>query len=178
MKRYPTKRYAKALFELSSERNQLKEVYEDVRQLKKLAGSLDDFIRFVKNPVIPSERRKEILNEIFKDKISPMTLEFLFLLERNRRLGLLEAICDYFENFYNAAEGIITATIISRTKLADQDVDSIRERFEEKFKKTIEPHVVVAAEILGGIKVKIADTVYDFSLQTQLERFRKKMLTA
>ena len=176
MKRYPTKQYAKALFFSCQDSTSLEKVYRDIQNISALIQSSDELENFLGNPVILSEKRKQILEDIFKEKFDPLTFQFLLLLEKKGRLSLLKAICSHFEELYFAKREIIKATIITREALAASQVAHICEQLKKKLKKTIQPELKIAKDLLGGIKVKVGDIVYDFSLRTQLEQFKRTLI--
>ena len=178
MKRYPTKQYAKALFFSCPDDKALELVYRDTVNLSALIKSSEELRSFLANPIIPSQKKKEILENIFREKLNPLTFQFLLFLEKKRRLVILAAICAFFEDIYLEKNGIVKATIIVRDPLADSQVEQICLELQKALKKTIRPQVRTEPGILGGIKVKVGDLVFDFSLRTQLEQFKRVLIGA
>jgi len=62
-------RYAKSLIELANEQGQLEPVTEDMHSLKALMENRDLYLLF-KSPVVPTEKKKQIFNKLFKDQLS------------------------------------------------------------------------------------------------------------
>jgi F-type H+-transporting ATPase subunit delta len=51
----------------------------------------------------------------------------------------------------------------------------IADRLSKIFDKTVMPHLTVDPRILGGLVVRVGDTVMDGSVRRRLERLRERM---
>lgn len=187
-----SQRYAQALFDLSREAGkpglpvrqarlpdgQIETVRRDLQTIGQLIGASADFASFLSSPVIPSRRRREILEHMFKGNLDALTHRFLFFLESKNRLSLIEDICVVFERLYREFKGIVKVNIVSSISLDEHQVQSISSHLKSKFNKEIEPSLQVEPAMLGGVKIQKGDTVHDYSFQAQLEQFRKQVIAA
>ena len=171
------KRYAKALFEFAGEKGKVKEIYEELRSIQELYDASTEFQQFLSSPVIPAAQKAGLLNEMFHSRLKPLTLRFLFFLNHKARLVLLPPICAAFEELYLAANNILPATIRCKFLLSKPQVDSICEKFKKSEKKDIEPQQTIDQKMLGGFTVKINDMVYDHSIESKLNKFKRSILT-
>ena len=176
MKRLPIQQYTKALFLECQEKKTTKDVYRNLKTIYQLIRESEDFKKFLEDPTIPSLLAKSTLEKILKDKITPQSLNFLLFLIEKKRLPLLRSICESFERFYLESEGIVQAQITSSISLEKEQIKEICSYLKVKLKKEIEPQLKIDATILGGVKVKIGDVIYDYSLRFQLEKFRHSLL--
>jgi len=172
------KRYAQALFDLSCETNECDLVSQDLSKIKILINESDEFASFLHNPVIPSEKRQIILENILKNTVNTLTRKFIFFLNVKNRLSLLKDICQVFEQLHLDANGILRVKITSITTLNNNQVKEISKHLKSRLKKDIEPHLYSDPSLLGGIKIQEGDTIYDHSLRAQLEQFRKNLIKA
>jgi len=172
------KRYAQALFDLSCETKECETVSRDLLKIQKLINESDEFVTFLHNPVISLDTRQTILKGILKNKIKPLTRKFILFLNIKNRLRLLSNICQVFEKLYLELKGIIRVKITSSTTINDSQVKEISKHLKSRLKKNIEPTVFKDPSILGGIKIQDGDTIYDYSLSTQLEQFKKNLIKA
>jgi len=168
------RRYAQALFDLSCETNKCDLVSQDLRKIKNLIFESDEFFSFLHNPVIPSEKRQLILENILKNKVNALTRKFIFFLNVKNRLSLMKDICQVFEQLHLDANGVLRVKITSTTTLNNKQVKEISKHLKSRFKKDIEPHLYRDPSLLGGIKIQEGGTIYDHSIRAQLEQFRKK----
>src|SRR3989338_100066 len=168
--------YARAFFELAKETKVLAKTQNDVNQLKALLEQSPEFKQFINNPIIPVLRQHEILKALFHGKVHASTLSFLLFLSEHKRLSRLERICSFFEKLYLQAEGILKIKITSVCAMEESQVKSISEKFKKIYAKDIEPQQAIDKGLLGGFKVQVQDVIYDCSVKTQLENFRRNVL--
>lgn len=172
------RRYAKALFRLALEENRLDAVASDLADLLRLAESSADFGRLLRSPVIPDDRRAALLRELLSGRADKLTLRFvLFMVERGR-IDQLADVATLFEDLSNEHAGILKARVASAAPLSRRQEEALRERLARRFGKRVLTESEVRPELLGGFRVRIGDTLHDFSLQSQLELLRKQWINA
>ncbi len=171
-------RYAQALFDMSQEHARLPVVYHDLQKINDLIGRSIDLKRFLNNPVIPAEKAQLVLKDIFHGKVDALTYKFLLFLQAKGRLRHLQAICAVFSDIYEETKHILRTKWTSSTDLSAKDVQGITDYLKTKFAKEIVVEQEVDPGILGGIKIRAGDTVYDYTLQSQLKRFQKTIMKA
>ena len=173
--------YAQALFEgckgnlqLSSDiLSAIKEINESILQVKNASLIME-------SPVIPKEEKKELIKKILKDKsdVSTTLTHFLFLLIDNKRINMLPEIQNELSDLIDKSKGIVHAEIFSAYELKDDTIENLRKKFEKtlisegeklKITKTIEP------ELIGGLKVKIKDLIYDGSIRARLDGLKRRL---
>ncbi|MFA5060060.1 MAG: ATP synthase F1 subunit delta [Candidatus Omnitrophota bacterium] len=178
MKKLPVRSYTQMLLELSKEQNSLETVAGDMVALKSLIGDSKEFDDFLNNPSISSSVRQGMVEELFKTRVHATTFQFLNFLSEKGRLPLLFDICLLFEGKYKDIKGIVDVTIFTSFESNTAEIKDICRQLKEKLHKDIEPKVVVDRHLLGGIKIKVKDFVYDLSLRNQLVKFQKGIFTA
>ncbi len=171
-------RYAQAFYDLSTEQKKVEIIYRELTALAELLESSPEMVKFFKSPVFLSSPRWNIIHDAFKKNLSKDTLNFLIFLTQKGRMSLLDEICRAFINLHRAHQGIVEATVTTSGDLTKQQTTAIRERLAQVLKKEVEAQVKVDAGLIGGVKVQIADHVYDFSLRTQLNKFKEKVIFA
>lgn len=177
MLKQPTSRYAQALFELCRDNEKIDSVHRDLKHIAQVIEGSTGFALFLQNPTIPSPKRQEILEHLFKGRLEPITYRYIFFLEQKNRLPLLKAICQKFEDLYRGWKGIEKVKIFSRVELSSHQLETICHHLRLKFKKHFEPQCTINTFLIGGIKIQIGDWIYDYSFQTQLERFKKGLIS-
>ena len=169
-------RYAQVLFDLCKEKGWLDIVYEDFKNVFNLLELEEEFNEFLKNPLISHENRLELLKNIFEGKIDDITYRIIVFLEEKKHLHMLQSISKLFIHLYLEHKNIIQITIISSAFLNNQQVNAICHHLKLKFRKEIEPDLMIDSTLLGGFKIRMGDVIYDYSLQNQLKRFSKQLL--
>ncbi len=170
------KRYAKALFDLSCETKECEAVSRDLLKIQNLINESEEFVNFLNNPVIPLKTRQSILKDILKNKVTTLSQKFILFLNLKNRLNVLGDVCQIFEKLYLELSEVLRVKITSSIPLNNSQVMEISKHLKLRLKKDIEPQVFIDPSILGGIKIQDGDTIYDYSLATQLEQFKKNLM--
>jgi len=169
-------RYAKALFQVAEEKGLLDEVSADLELLFNASAEVNDFYDFLHNPILPLQRKKEVMHKIFGDKLNPLTLNFLDLIIKNNRLSYIEGIARQFKDRYKKYKGIIEAVITTVQPLGQKLKDEIIKLIGTRFNQKIILEEKLNPAILGGFVLKIEDEQMDASVSTQLNYIKKELL--
>ncbi|WP_456455299.1 ATP synthase F1 subunit delta [Thermovibrio sp.] len=167
------RRYAKALAEVLPD-EKLEKVLKEIEELLKIFD--EKALRYFKSPVVSTEKKRALLEEVLKNfEVSEELKKVLLLMVERNRLGLLKEFKEEFESFVNQRLGIVKAEITSATELDQEVLGKIKAKIEELFGKKAEITVKVDPSIIGGFVVKVADKVLDASIKTQLDNLRKTL---
>ena len=172
------KRYAKALFQSAETDSTLEKIHQQVRSLHELVLQSEEFTRYLRNPIISKENKKEILSKIFHNKLDPALFSFLDFLVEKERLENLEQICQAFHELYLRQKGIMEIKITSFAEMTKGQITHIIEKLKKHFQKEIIVHTQEDKGLLGGFKVQACDLIYDFTIKSQLKRFHQTIINA
>ena len=173
-----TKRYARALYELSNESKQVQSVRKDLAEIRDLIDASQELADFLHNPVIPRADQDKIIARIFGKRFTDLTYQFLFFLNAKNRLSCLRSVCLVFEQMFLENAGVLPITIASSVELNAEQTRDIAEHMKAKLGKEIDARTSVDPGLIGGIRISQGNTVFDYSFNAQLERFRKNILKA
>lgn len=171
-------RYASALLNIALEKDSLKSVYEDMLFLQETIGNSRDLQLFLKSPLIKKAVKINALDEIFGNKISDLTKNLLHLLSDKSREKLLYDITRAFVVLHKAHHGIIDIDVESAFELDKSQIDDLKAKLEKSTGKTVEMNVSVNEELIGGLKVRIDDTVIDGSVKHKLSQLKEDFKAA
>ncbi len=170
------KRYAKAVFELAVENRDVEAIETDFRSISAMLDQEDAFKAFLENPLINEHKKYGIVKEMFKDRLEPLTYNFLLLVTEKKRIDLLPAIIDVFYrlvlNYRNTVEG----ELVSAVALNETQVGKIKTNIETMIGKSVLLKEDVDTSIIGGFVVRVEDLVIDNSIRYQLEKLREKLV--
>jgi len=167
--------YAQALFELAQERNQINEVYEELDQLSAVIHQQSEFFIFLETPAISHREKTESLTRIFAGQLSELTLNFLKVLAAKDRLGLLPEIKLAYQKLLDKKAGIVKGKLTTAVELGQKELARLTEQICRALRKTIEFENEVAPAIIGGLVIKIDDTIIDSSIRANLLRFSRQI---
>ncbi|MDG4658509.1 F0F1 ATP synthase subunit delta [Ectobacillus antri] len=169
-------RYAVALFKLAKEKHMLETFEEELRTVKEVFQNTKELHMFLEQPNISNEKKKDMLKTVFSSLSQPM-LNTLCLLVDKQREDIVTDIADAYFELANAERNIADATVYSVRPLTEDEKAGIAEVFAKRDgKDAIRIKNVVNTELLGGIKVRIGNRIYDGSLQGKLARIQRELL--
>ncbi|MCZ7593281.1 MAG: ATP synthase F1 subunit delta [Kiritimatiellae bacterium] len=179
MKRSPVAiRYARAIFELAREQGQLEAVQTDFAGLSELRKDRETFYSIISPYVLTPDKRAQLWKAVFGDRTNPLTMRFLLFLASKGRGMILGDVIHAFNELCWEAQGIVPVEIVSAHKLSDDQLNAIVVRFEQQLEKKLRATVHVDPSLLGGFQVRVQDTIYDYSVNHQLDRLQRSMTTA
>ncbi|MCS7053582.1 MAG: ATP synthase F1 subunit delta [Ignavibacterium sp.] len=170
-------RYAESFLNDVIEKGLLEQISEEVDFVLSTIKANSKLDRFLQNPVIKSEIKKSVLNQIFTNRISDNALKFLdFVVDKNR-VDILVQILQKFIELKDDYLGIVRLDVKSAFPFSDETKNLLIKKFENLFNKKIEADFSVDEKLIGGFVVKFKDTIYDASIKHQLERLKQNFIT-
>ena len=169
-------RYAASLIDLALEKNALDALSKDMELVHSAILSSNDLNNVLQSPVIKTEKKKIILSEIFKNKISEDSLNFIrFVVDKNRE-NLLTSIIKKFLQMRDEKLGMVRVEVKTSFDFTDEQKEKLQQRLEKILNKKAQLKFIADSTIVGGFVAKVGDTVYDASIKHQLELLRKEFL--
>lgn len=172
-----SKTYGEALYELAVEEGKEDVLLSEIQSLKEILSENPDFSKLMNHPRILKEEKEEVLDRVFKDKVSDELVGFLHLIIQKDRYSDLDAILDYFIDEIKKKKGIGVAYVTTAIVLSDEK----RKEVEEKLLETtsfhqMEMHYQVDDTLIGGMVIRIGDRVVDSSIATKLNEIKRQLL--
>jgi F-type H+-transporting ATPase subunit delta len=168
-------RYAKSLMELAVESNKLEAVRADMKAVKNLCEQNHDFALFLESPIIKTDKKIAVLNEVFKGKISDLSLSFLTLIASKHRETLVKEIAEAFDEQYKQNKNIFTTVITSAKGLDRTTKNKVLDLLKSQIKGEVELVEKIEPNTIGGLILKIGDKQLDNSVARQLSNMKKQL---
>jgi len=170
-------RYATSLLETSLEKNNLDVVTIDFNLLVETLEQSRELQSMLDSPVIRPELKLNILREIFDNKISKDSMDFIeFVISKNRE-SLLSSIGKRFLELRDDHLGIANVFVTSVTEFSNDQKNLLQTRLEKILDKKVRLNFKTDIILVGGFIAKVNDTLYDASIRHQLELLKKQFLT-
>ena len=173
-------RYARALFELALEAKSVDAVKTDIEKFDAMLAESPDLLRLVRSPVYGAEERARALAAVLaKAEITGLAANFLMFVTANRRLFAVRDIIRDFRKLVARWKGEVTAEVTAAEKLSDTHLEAIKSALKAiTGEKTVDLHVKIDTEIIGGLMVKLGSRMVDSSLRTKLNAIKHAMKEA
>jgi ATP synthase F1 delta subunit len=169
--------YARALFEVAEERGTLDDVHDQLAQFSDALSENRNLMQFFFSPYFSTDEKKSALERAI-DGGNPEFVNFLEALIERHRMPVIFRIRDRYDHLWEQARKLLPVEVTSAIPLDDAIVQSIGERVGEQTGLKVELSSRVDPEILGGLVVRVGNTVLDASIVNRLEQLRKQVAQA
>jgi F-type H+-transporting ATPase subunit delta len=170
--------YARSVLELANDQNQAREIGQELEELGKIVESDPAFANFLANPSVGETERGQVVEKVFRGRVSPLVMNFMMVANRKGRLGILRQIAAAYAELLEQQMGIIEVDITVAQRLSPEQFDDVRRRVGEALKREVVLHQYVDESIIGGIVLRVQDRLLDASVRAQLQAIRRKLLSA
>ncbi len=169
-------RYALSLLENSIEKKILDKVQNDMQLFSDTLNENRNLSLAMENPVIRTEIKKNIIKEIFVKHFQKETIRFLdFVVEKGRETLLL-SIADRFLELVDDHLGIVKVKVNVAYDFSDDQRKMLKDKLSKILNKKVELSFSTDPNLIGGFVAKVGDTLYDASMQHQLDLLRKEFV--
>ncbi len=163
------RRYARALY---SESTHEPRIGDDVDLVRESIDASRQLSLSLKSPVVSREKKLGVLVALFESRVHPVTMRFLRLVIQRKREDLLPAIVQTFHALRAQEEGVTTAHVQAAAPLQKSDTARLRAALEERTGQRVRLDVTCNPDLLGGLVIRMGDTVHDGSVRHHLARLR------
>ena len=170
------KSYAVALFELANEAKQLELYQEETKAISNILKDNKEFLNLLTNQFINKDDKKQLLDNVFKNKVDAMVLNFLKLLVDKQRFNITLDVFKEFNSLANDYRGIKEGVLYTASLLDEAKVKAIEAKIAQKIGKKVELTMVKDETLIGGFKVVISDLVIDNSIKNKLESLKNDLV--
>lgn len=170
------KRYAVALFQIAKEQNLLDQMEEELRTVKEVFTKDHGLLSFLEHPKVTSAAKKTLIVNAFSALSKSVQNALQLMVERHRSEAIVATVDEFIE-LANEAKSVADATVYSVRPLTDAEIEAVSTTFAAKIgKKSLRITNIADSNLLGGIKLRIGNTIYDGSISGKLERLSKQLL--
>lgn len=170
-------RYATALFGLALDSNVLEKVYRDMKIISRIS-SLEEVKEVIGNPVIPQQKRKEIMIALAGDDADALTVRFISLMFEQGRGDFLGAAARNVIDLTRRHRGIREVTLTTAVPVSKSLRKEMALLMVEKEAGEIEFIEQIDESLIGGFILRVDDAYIDASVKDRLNRFRKEFSLA
>ncbi|MFL5439206.1 MAG: ATP synthase F1 subunit delta [Myxococcales bacterium] len=169
--------YARSLFEVAKEQSKLDDVRE---QLGAFADALEETRElqvFFFSPYFSTTEKEDGLDRAVTD-VDPTVLNFLKLLIENHRMPVVFRVRREFDRLWLQENRRLPVQVTSAVPLDDATVKHIGDRIAEQTNRTIDLSSNVDPDILGGIVLRVGNSILDASIKNRLNQLRREVAKA
>lgn len=171
------RRFAKALIEIGREEKAYENYGKELRTALAVFKGAPEIYKVLLNPMYKIEVRRGLMEKVSESlKLSPYVAKFFNILVETRNIRILESIVEAYSKLEDELSGRLKAVVESPAPLDGALLEEIKKKIGGSTGKDVRITNRTNPELLGGLVIRIENTILDGSLKTQLALMKEKIL--
>jgi F-type H+-transporting ATPase subunit delta len=169
--------YSRSLFEVADQHGKLDRVRDELAAVADALDSNRELAVFFFSPYFSTEEKREGVRRAIQDA-DPTLVNFLELLIEKHRMPVLFRIRRQFDVLYDRAHRRLPVHVTSAVQLDEGVVRELERRIQEQTGQNVQLESLVDEKILGGIVLRVGNSILDASIRHRLEQLRREVAKA
>jgi len=169
--------YAEALLALARKDDDIEEYGELLNAIAVAMGEDQTLRTFLESPKLAASHKIEILEKALGRKVPRLFLRYIETVIQKRRQMLIPEIATEYQALLDQAENRLHANVTVAREPSEPEREALARQLSRLFGKRVVPHINTNPSILGGLIVKVGDTVMDGSVRHRLSVLKQRMLS-
>ncbi len=169
------RRYAEAVYQLATRDKALDAYAEGLDLASSMVGGAD-VLAILRNPARPLRDRTDLVDALLASRVPEPVLKLVGLLVARGRVDRLAAVAAEYHRMLDTERGVVQAVAKTAMPLSKDETASLEQKLAKMTGRTVDLRVEVDESLIGGITVRVGDTLYDASVRGRLERLRERLV--
>jgi len=170
------RRYATALADVAIERREEREVQNELDQWAEMIEAYPQLKEVFANPTVVYDHKRKVLEDLIsRARVRETTASFLRVLLKNQRLSQLREIVERFGQVLDERGGVVAAHVTTARPIPEDLRNSLRDTLTVATGRKVRLSFTTDESIIGGLVARIGSTIFDGSVQSQLDRLANEM---
>ncbi len=169
------RRYAVALMTVAEETGTLDAMTKDLNLIRQALVDSRELRTLLQSPVVSSAKKRDILKDIFSNRVDKGTMAFMNLMTAKGREAILADVVHEFHLLRDERLRIVSVDVRAAVELSQPQEQSLQQQLERYTGKKVRVRFSLDKAIQGGVVIKIGDTILDASIRRQLELLRERL---
>ena len=170
------RRYATALADVAIERREEREVQNELDQWAEMIEAYPQLKEVFANPTVVYDHKRKVLEDLIsRARVRETTASFLRVLLKNQRLSQLREIAERFGQVLDERGGVVPAHVTTARPIPEDLRNSLRDTLTVATGRKVRLSFTTDESIIGGLVARIGSTIFDGSVQNQLDRLANEM---
>ena len=136
----------------------------------------DNVAALLRNPARPLRERTDLVDTLLSGRVPEPVLKLVGLLVSRGRVDKVASVAAEYRRLLNRERGIVDAVATSATALTGAETKALANKVAKMTGRTVDLRVEVDELLIGGLTVRVGDTLYDASVRGRLERLRERLV--
>ena len=170
------KKYAQLLYQVVVKEDDINQVSDCLNSISSILKSVPELNQLFITRRVQVQDKMNMLKNILGDKISDIVMDLMVLLMENGHMMLFGEVVKRFDYLKDKDSEIIKVQITSSSILSDDEVQRISSKIENNIQKEVEVKTETDASIIGGIKLRVGNTLIDGAVYNRLQKLRDALI--
>ena len=170
------RRYAAALADVTIERREERDVQNELDQWAAMIEAAPQLKEVFANPTVAYDKKGKVLEDLIsRSRVRDTTASFLRVLLKNQRIAQLRDVAERYGQILDERAGVVAANVITARPIPEDLKSSLHETLAAATGQKVRLTFTTDETIIGGLVARIGSTIYDGSVQNQLERLSESL---
>lgn len=160
--------YAQTIFDIAVETELSSVVDADLDSVRKTFAEEKDLTEMMASPYFTSQRKADLLQKVFSQFVSELTMNFMLVLVRHNRIKYLPEITACYDRIWGYYKGYVPVKVTVSQKMDNDWIDKLVDDISSTLKRKISLELSIDPSIIGGIIIHYGDKVVDNTIRTRL----------
>lgn len=133
------------------------------------------FERLLTSPAIPLDEKLKWIDNVVAPRATPLFTNTLRVLAKHNRLEIIRSVVDTLGREIEDRSGRKRVKITSALPLSETSLGELRSSLSKALSAEPILETSVDPALLGGVVIRIGDTVYDGSMRNRLKQLRARL---
>lgn len=170
-----SRHYADLLLKLGETQDALEPVYRSMVDFYASYKTQPELKALLASKKVSSDDKIQVLNAVYAD-LHPICQVFIAQLGEERDLKYLGQIVQSLEHAFYQRSDQVKVHVVSTGQLSEATADRIQEVVKSVTSRKADFSSEVNADILGGLTLRVGNTILDGSLSSKLARIRQSLV--
>jgi F-type H+-transporting ATPase subunit delta len=171
-----TKKYAEALLAVSKELDCIPKTGNSLRIIDQLVKQEKVFRAFFYTQRINPTEKVNILISVLGYLVNPTVYEFFGILAERNEYQMFISVAVAYAKLEKESLNQINVTAYSIEEIDEKTISSIVSGIERSTGKKVELSTQTNKELLGGLKLRVGNTIFDGTIANQMTKMKKVLL--
>lgn len=168
--------YAKAFLGAAEKTGQADMLIEELSSVASAIEQTPDFEAVLGSALVSPEEKVQIVDRLFATRLSPTVVDFLKVLARHGRVDLVRVVDQEVLRLHDELRGRVRVEVHTAAQLEKNQGDRLAGALRQFLSGEPKVESIVNPTLIGGIMLRVGDTVYDGSVARQLNQAREQMI--
>ena len=170
------RRYATALADVAIERKEEREVQTELDYWASMIEANPQLKEVLANPTVAYDQKRKVLEDLLsRSRVRETTASFMRVLLKNQRLSQLREVAVRFTQILDERSGMVAANVTTARPIPEELRNALQQTLKDALGKDVRLSFTTDETIIGGLVARIGSTIYDGSVQGQLERLSEDL---